>query len=341
MGFDSSEYEYRISKSYQLLSPYSYLTGIPLYNLSNLADRLVDRPPRNEGGVCGESGLNADHSPLQLCITTKAKKIQCRLIADPATDEAILERRYLRAQEALTKLIPLTRSDGNATLIASLLENFGPQNNIPVSLFRYGVFWLGASAETPGLAVYIDTSIHSIDSAWEKADNFIECIFSNIYRSTAVLQNIREYCWLSSIGIEGSTPDNSRLKLYIRMHTQLPEGIIGNVFPPLSDLGRSGCFAAIMGEKGLSFEDILFCFGFHLVTGELIDIKIDISGSELQMSGDNLAQSVNYCCQSLGLHPIPINNIFDRFNIAVSFIGIGINANRQKRLNIYLKGGSL
>lgn len=333
------EYQHRINKSYQLLPAYSYLSGTPLKKIRQLADALVDKPTKLSVDVCGESGLNADQSPLQLCITATPEKIQCRLIADPSTDEPVPEQRYTRSQQALEQVIHNAKSYENASIISALLTNFGPQNGAPANLFTRGVFWLGASAEQPGLAIYTDTSMHDVNIAWDKAESYICSLSSGAALKT--IRSVREYCWLSSIGIEGSTPDNSRIKLYARMHTLLPSGLIGNLFPPVNELTRSGCFSAIIGEKGLTCEDILFNFGFHMASGELEDIKVDISGSSLQMGGGELANVVDQICHKLELRAIPIKALFDRFNIATSFVGVAITAHGKKRLNVYLKGGSL
>ena len=335
------EYQRRIDQSYQILPAYSYLTGTPLEEIRDLADALVDKPKNPAGKACGKSGLNADQSPLQLCISSSKNKIQCRLIADPASDESAPEWRYARSRLALTQILTRTGSHDNAATISTLLKNFGPGPAVPADLFGCGVFWLGASVEHPGLAIYTDTSVHETDVAWDHALRCIDELSPDTAAPFNTIEHIRAHCWLSSIGIEGSTPDNSRIKLYARMHTLLPGGILGELFPALHHLTRSGCFSAIMGQKGLSYDDVLLNFGFHLASGKVEDIKVDISASALQMDGPELAVTVDRCCDELGLRAVPVSALFERYNLAPSFIGAAITADGQTRLNVYLKGGPL
>jgi len=334
-------YQQRIYKAYQVLPAYSYLSGVSDKNIISLANLLTGHPPQSQSVCCGESGLNADQTPLQLCITSTANDIQCRLIADPCSDEPVPELRYNRARKVLADVLGQTNSNENTALIEALLKHFSPHDSATASKFNRGVFWIAASAEKSGIAIYTDSSPNEIGSGWDKAQSYIDELQLGGTAAFNTIERIREYCWLSSIGIEGSKPENSRIKLYARMYKILPNGIIGELFEPMNELIRSGCLASIMGKECLSFEDVLFNFGFNVNSGEIEDMKIDLSGSALRIDSVQLEKTVSQCCEEMGLRNVPIKELFDRFNLAPSFIGVAITARGKKRLNVYLKGGSV
>lgn len=333
-------YQQRIKKAYQLLPAYSFLTGAPIEHVLEFANLLTVHESELLGERCGESGLNADQTPMQLCITSSVGEIQCRLIADPCSHESIPAQRYRRALQAMPSVHERTGTQANAALVASMLTHFSPSDPPFVDLFTRGVFWVGASLEKDGIAIYTDTSPHTIDSAWDHARQFIHDACTDGLPAASVIERLRAYCWLSSIGIEGSSPENSRIKLYARMYQMMPEGTVGNLFPPVNALIESGALSALVGDRGLSFEDVLFNFGFHATSGKLEDLKIDISGSALALDAAQLEKTVAHCCEALRLQPINVEALLSRFNLAPSFLGIAINTSGKKRLNIYLKAGT-
>nr|WP_315468814.1 hypothetical protein [uncultured Undibacterium sp.] len=333
-------YQQRVDRAQQLLPAYSFLTGAPIEDVATFADQLIGVPVIAPLEACGDSGLNADQSPLQLCITSTAKDIHCRFISDPCSYEAIPRQRYRQALQLLPQVLSSTSSSENASLVGKLLDHFVSQDSKDLESFTRGVFWLGASLEKQGVALYVDTSVNDIAVGWDVAHEFF--VSQNLGSSAAIqaIQTIRDYCWLSSIGIEGSNPENSRIKMYARMNALMPNNMIGTLFPPVNALIQSGCLAAIMGDQGATYDDILFNFGFSASTGDFEDMKIDIASAPLGMDMHQLSEVSARVCDMLGLQSIPIDALSERYNLAPSFIGVAVSARGQKRLNVYLKCGT-
>jgi len=264
-----TEFSIRLRRASQVLSAYASLDGIPHEKVQSLAETLLDLSCATFNGSPGCSGLNADQAPMQLCITLSHKSAKFRLITDPASDEAVYSRRYLRAKNALRKTLELTRTQGIGELAEDLLNTFGPQSNSHLEDFKNGVFWLAASVDAPGIAVYLDTSVYSIDTAWDKTEKWFVSVLERPKNTASMIATIRPYCWLSSVGVEGYDRDRSRLKLYMHAYKALPAGFFGKLFPPLSILGTSKCFHFLMGDVGLSPEDIFYNIGItHCERGD-------------------------------------------------------------------------
>jgi len=333
----NTEFSNRLRRASQIFPAYAYLEGIPIKKVQSFAGTLLDLSDAAFSGSPGCSGLNADQAPVQLCITLAPEGARFRLIADPASDDVVHSHRYLRAKSALRKTMELTRTQGMGVLVEDLLTVFGPQSDSHLESFTHGVFWLAASVGEGGIAVYLDTSVYSIDTAWDKTEQWF-CSIMEQKKVAAMIATIRPYCWLSSLGVEGYDRYRSRLKLYIHAYKALPASFFGDLFPPLSILGTSGCFRLIMGDVGLSPEDIFYNIGVHTVSGEIVDAKIDIPGTVLKLVPEKAEQVVDSCCKALNIQRLPLNALLKEYNLAVSFIGVGVNRDGEPRLNIYLKG---
>jgi hypothetical protein len=328
----------RLCPALQILSAYSYLTGYGHEQVRSFVEMLLDLPNVSLEDTLGSSGLNSDQSPLQLCITLTSDDPRYRLISDPSSDEVNLQRRYVRAKNSLRDTLQLTQSIEMRPLVEKLLSFIGPQNEHHIESFTYGVFWLGASINSRGTAVYVDASVYPNEEAWERAEGYLSSVLSLPEKATVLFEKVRPFFRLSSVGIEGVSTKKSRLKLYVRAATNLPDGLIGNLFPPIDELGRSGCFHLIMGDRGLFPDEILFNIGINPSSSEIEDLKIDISGNALGLSSEETDRIVKQCCQALCLKGIELYDLMRDHSLAISFLGIGIDMNGNKRLNIYLKG---
>lgn len=334
----NAEFSIRLRRALQIIPAYAYLEGIPIENVQFLAGTLLDLPGATFDSSPGCSGLNADQAPMQLCITLAQKSVKLRLIADPASDDAIYSHRYLRAKNALRKTFKLTRTQELEALLEDLLKALGPQSNSHLENFRRGVFWLAASVNAPGIAAYLDTSVYSIDRAWDKTEKWLNAVIERPNHIDSIIGLLRHYCWLSSVGVEGYDRDRSKLKLYIHAYNALPAGFLGKLFPPLSILSRTKCFHFLLGDIGLPPEDIFYNIGVHTVSGEIVDAKIDISGAALKLRPEKAEQAVDSCCKLLDVQRISLCALLKDYNLAVSFVGVGVNRDGEPRLNIYLKG---
>lgn len=331
------EFSIRLKRAMQLTQAYAHVDNILLEEVEALAGDLLDLSNVVHDDKQGCSGLNADQAPLQLCITLSHDAHKCRLIADPASDDPNYFNRYDRAKNALWKTVFRSNASELKTMIEDMLSIFGPKDEIEIKNFTYGVFWLAASVSEKGMAMYIDTSVYKIDSAWDKAIEW----FSEKLKNAAALQVIeafRPYSWLSSVGIEGYSMTKSRLKLYIKTLNNFPTGFLGNLFPPAALLGTSKCFHILLRDIGLSREDIFYNIGIHPENGRIIDTKIDIFEKPLMFKQKEAEKAIYNCSQALGLQYIPIDSLISENNLAISFIGVGVNYKGEPRLNIYLKG---
>lgn len=337
----NAEFSERIVRASKILPAYTHLTGVPINKVQSFAETLLDLSNVSGDESLGISSLNGDQAPMQLCIKSASDGLSFRLIADPASDDAVPGRRYLRAKSALTNTLELTQTTGLRPIADELLAIFGPCNPQYADKFTHGVFWLAASVSVPGVAIYVDTSVYSDEEVWNGIQQWFSSSTPEISeKAINSINTFRPFCRISSIGIEGSDQDRTRLKFYMRIFKDMPNSLLGNLFPPISELGKSGCFRVIMEENGLSPGDVLFNIGIHAKSGELVNAKIDISGSALGMGQDKTDQVVNECCKVLDLPGISLSRLMKDYNLEISFLSVGIDVNMEKNINIYLKGGS-
>jgi len=337
----NAEFSERIVKAFQLLPAYAHLTGIPDNKVQSFAETLLDLSNVSGDGSLGISSLNGDQAPMQLCIKSASDGISFRLIADPASDDSVHNRRYLRAKSALINTLELTQTCGLRPIAEELLAIFGPHNPQHADKFTHGVFWLAASVDAPGAAIYVDTSVYSDEEVWSRILQWFSSYTpEGSEKAICSIDTFRPYCRISSVGIEGLDRDRTRVKFYMRIFKDMPDSLLGNLFPPISELGKSGCFRVIMEDTGLSPGDVLFNIGIHAKNGELVNAKIDISGSSLGMGSDKADQIVNDCCKALNLPGISLSRLMKDYNLEISFLSVGSNLDMEKNINVYLKGGS-
>lgn len=298
---------------------------------------LLGHPDSTAQPPWGGSGLNADATPLQLCLSLRADGVSVRLVADPCSEVAEPALRYARAQASLRSTLELAGSQELAPVAQRLLEYWGPSQEVPVDAFSLGVFWLAAATTGPGVAVYMDTSAHAASGNWERARRWLSAELGEGREACRLLSLLSGSAWASSAGIEGSRLANVRLKVYARFHPGFTGGDLGPHLPFAASPGVHEALAAIMGCRGVSHDGLLLGLGFRRSTGVLADAKLDVSGAELGLEPAALGEAVDRCCHSLGLRPLPLTSLMLRNRLTASFIGIGTTTEQVHRLNVYLK----
>jgi hypothetical protein len=331
-------YQSQIERAYRTVAAYAWGTGLEIKQAKNLADIMLDLEHSNLNGCRGVSGLNSDGAPLQLCVTLTDKDPKFRLIADPASDAAVIATRIHRSKMALHRVLTRTETHTMAQPIFDLLSLLEPSDRQERDRFSHGLFWIGASADAPGVAVYADTSTRSQEEGWALVDRWIFTTTLGMRKGQKRMDALRSCCKVSSLGIEGVDSTHYRCKIYAYPTGELPTGIMGRVVPHLDSFASSSCFQTIMRDASLEPDDILLNIGMDPLLQSVVDAKIDIRVSELGHSANLLSISVEECCHTLGLVSFPFSKMARHFDLAYSFVGFGADKNGRKRMNVYLKG---
>jgi hypothetical protein len=327
----------RVRRAYRLVSAYAWAIGSSEKRICDFADLLLDLHNAELAGAGGPSSLNGDGAPLQLCITLTTDRPKFRLIADPASDAVALMDRHARAKTTLASVLRLTGTIEMTEPVACLLERIGPKDALQGESFTHGLFWIGASVDSPGVAVYMDTSMHTQEEGWSKVDAWLP-LSEATPGTRCIPETVRSCCKISSAGVEGTGSDRYRQKLYIQAIREMPQGLMSSLVPQLDAFARAGCFRMVMGQSSLQLDDIMFNVGMDPVSGGVVDSKIDIWVAGLGISRAALTEAIKQCCSGLGLREIALSKMIRLFDLDYSFLGFGVDKKGRKRLNIYLKG---
>lgn len=330
----------RMERAMRLVSAYSWATGVSEDRVRNFTHVLLDCSRANHASPGLASSLNADGAPLQLCVTLSRNRQKYRLIADPASDARTLDERHARAFAALGPILASTGSMAMSPIVRSLLDELGPVDDPQHNKFPHGVFWVGASADSPGLALYVDGTLHPQRKGWERLDAWLGRMGEAMSQSRRLFERVRPFCRIASVGLEGVDPARYRYKVYMHASRDLPRGLLAPLLPRLHEFSRSGCFHNLLGSATLAQDEVLFNVGIHPATGTVCDAKIDFSTAAMGLRRTEITAAVDQCCERLGLRTAPLSTMAYLFNLDYSYVGMGIDEAGEPRLNVYFKSAS-
>ena len=304
-----------------------------------LSQTLLAIPPDGQGIRGGRSGLNDDGSPLQVCLTATQEYLHSRFLGDPAFVLADPKERFEASRRTLAKVLELTASQQIASLCDRTLSCYLPEDLAGFSRFTSGVLWLGAGIDTPGCALYVDARRNGdFQEAWDWAQQWLASILPNSSEASSAIAVLRNYAYLQSIGIEGSSLNNARAKLYWRFLRPTRLDQIGlEIF---CDPAFASFLTFIIRDSVLQLTGIVPSLGFAIATGKSLDAKIDVCAHCLAYSNSKWIELVNRCTQMYGLTQMPVSEALEHNRSSVSFLGLGCNRNGAVRLNLYLKAAA-
>ncbi len=319
-----------------LLEAAASLSRVKLKTVEALSQEMLAIPPDGQGIRGGRSGLNDDGSPLQFCLTATQDYLHCRFLSDPAFVLANPKERFEVSRQALAKILELTASEQLEYLCDRTLNCYLPEDIAGFSRFTSGVFWLGAGIDTPGCALYVDARRNGdLQEAWDWAQQWLTSVLPNSSEANSAIAVLRKYAYLQSIGIEGSSLNNARAKLYWRFLRPTRLDQMGlEIF---CDPAFTSFLTFIIRDSVLQLTGIVPSLGFAITTGKSLDAKIDVCGHCLAYSNSKWIELVNSCTQMYGLTEIPVSKALEHNRSSVSFLGLGCNRNSEVRLNLYLK----
>ncbi len=318
-------------------------SGASVQTVTALSQRLLAMPAPGVGKRGGQSGLNHDGSPLQVCISSTHRGVYSRLLGDPAFVLSDPYDRYQASRAAFDHLLPLTQAMELQELCHRTLAFYVPEHRSEFDRFDSGVLWLGAGIQTPGCALYIDArQLHvqpdeSSDAAWTQAQTWLNAILPNASDANAAIAALRPHGELLSIGIEGSMLSNARAKLYWRF--KRPVRLDQIELEILQDSAFASFLIHAIADRTLQLAGIVPSIGFSIATGDLFDAKLDICGHCLAYSPSTWVELINACTQEYDLAPLSITAALRQSQ--VSYIGLGLDRDRTARLNLYLKTARL
>jgi hypothetical protein len=240
------------------------------------------------------------------------------------------------AQHALTQVLALTSAYSLAQIFASTPEQILPRCKRWKDA-NAGLFWLAAGLDG-GVALYVNTRWGQATDRWFDAYEWLRRLLPNLEESNALIQTLLPMAVLASVGLEGKSAADVRVKLYWRLLRPLP---LDQLWVPLL---RHDCFrdflCLLLKEDAVPLSGLVFSVGFALANGRLSDAKVDICAHCLRRSPDWWVQTLKHCCQHYHLCSLHIGDGLVGGRCEVAFAGLGLDAIGKRRLNVYLKAPS-
>jgi hypothetical protein len=326
-----------INRIEQLSSLAAALSKAPSERVLQLRDELLALPADHEFETGGRSGLNIDGNPLQFCISSSASGWNGRFISDPACIIGPPGQRYRHSYTALQNLYTITGTTEIRQICEEMLDFHLPDQTGPLEDYPDGVLWLGASPDMNGLAVYMDGRRGGNKASWQRLQSWLNQIMPQNTEVDTFVNNASQHGLIMSIGLEGSTMENLRAKIYFRLVQPTDLSALG--IPLLLRNEFSSFMDDVVGGKQIKQAGLVFNIGFHIASGKMFDAKIDICGCDhcVNRDAESWLNVLEHTASRYGIAPFPITANVLNEQCAISYYGIGVDRRGEIRMNLYLK----
>jgi hypothetical protein len=312
------------------------VAAVELRQLEPLCQVVLHHPPAHAGELKGKSGLNWNGSPLQLLISTRSNGSVFRFIGDPAFFCPDPIKRLAESKKALQLALKTGNAQPLEDICQKTLASVIPSDGAALQEFSHGMIWLALTLNRPGIAAYF-LAVSDRRAAWRTAHQWVETVLPHPEEAQGVIAALEPNCRFLFVGIEGQTPQSGRAKLYWRLSRLVTFSQFG--ISMFDDPVVGGFLAALMREHPFSLYALTFSAGFNLETGELTDIKVDLSNRSADLSVAEAVQFAECQAETLGLQLPPTRkglSVLPHNSVSIGFLGLGLTHAGEYRLNTYL-----
>lgn len=306
---------------------------IDIEQAERVAQSLLSGHPSRVLPLPGRSELNWNGSPLQLLYTVRKGKTAARLLGDPGFHLLDPARRYAAGREALFSSLALANAHSLRDIAETALNDI--VSPTPDALARYaaGSMWLAVALGAPGAAMYVapDPGVER----WQKARQWVLGITRKPDAALSLIAALAKDNFLLGVGIEGTSADAVRFKLYWRMTAALPLSAFG--IPMLNAPSMSAFLAQALGRRAVPLNTLNFSAGFDLVSGLLHDVKVDVSWHGRTRS--EALQMLRYQVQHFDMASPAVAgalNLIEQAKLEIGCLGLGLDTAGEHRINTYL-----
>lgn len=322
---------------FPLVSVGAELAGIEA-SAADAASRLVLAPRDGDQPESTRSTLNNDGTPLQVCLSGSSVRRTVRLLGDPTglmDEESYADgnRRFERARKAARDLLDATQCAALGPLCSQILDLLLPATADEMARLA-GPLWLAAGLRCPGAAVYVNARHGTIDDQWTRV---AECLRATLPGESALrsIDALRRAGQPASVGLEGTGLEDARIKVYWRLRRAASLTDLGSAL--LVDPALMNFLDWILRRPSIPASGLVFALGFGVVDGQVRDAKVDVCGHCLQLSVLEWREAIDEITVAHGLAELGSGLVPRSGAVDVAFLGYGVDAHGQRRLNLYLK----
>ena len=306
-------------------------TGSRVEEVDRLALKLLSASTKNRW----RSTLNNDGSPLQVSLSLFGQftRPAVRFIADPAaaTDG---RQRWCRAYGVLMAVLASHAPDLRP-LCDSVIERILPAEPVTRSALPSGAIWIAVDLSGQGMALYATAKWGDANERWMRIYRWLEQILPAQSEARDILNCLASRSVLVSVGIEGTSLEKARAKLYWRLNGNAALCNLG--LPLLDNAAISEFLYDVVEERRILRAGIVGSIGFEVASGNVSDVKLDVCGHCVRRTPTEWVQVIERSTARCELARLPAKfpTVFEKADLA--FIGLGVDADERPRLNIYLK----
>jgi hypothetical protein len=303
----------------------------------NIAETLLALPSDDEEyEPGGRSGMNANGTPLQFCISTRREGWAGRFIADPAFVIKDPVQRFQKSYQELQRLYSQTHTEGLKDFCEEMISFHLPPGRKDLSAYPDGVFWFGASLSVPGIAVYMDGRRGGNEAGWKRFAAWLGELMPDNTEAGALCAHIAACTNIMSIGFEGSNMQNLRVKVYWRL--KQPMLLDDLQHPILADHSFKEFLYELLQEREIRLSGMVFSAGFHIASQTMFDAKVDVCGCSNCINADAATwhDTLRHFTGKYHLPAFPISNELQMKKCSVANFGYGLDIKGARRLNLYL-----
>jgi hypothetical protein len=296
---------------------------------------LLALPPDQHSRVVCKSSLNNDGSPLQLCMTSLSRGCSARLIGDPGCFVPTIGERIERSRDAVLRLGAASGYASFDVVANHVLRMIVPENSAQVAESSAGIMWLASAMRERSAAAYINAKWGSAAADWVRARFCLQSILPHAGDAEHFIQQLEPKARLASVGVETTSSQDMRLKVYWRLAT--PTLLSTLDIPLLHHPVLHRFIATVVSEQRMSLTGLVFSAGFLLSTGELEDVKVDLCAHCLPKPLNRWLALVDEVTEQNGLSTMALRTCRGGSRLDPVFLGLGVNRSNQARMNFYLK----
>jgi hypothetical protein len=299
------------------------------------AERLAGTMLASEGGHW-LSSLNNDGSPLQVSLSLPGcgARRAVRLIADPAAELADGGQRWRRAGRILSTVLASHAPDLKR-LCNSVIEGVLPVEPAARAELPGGAVWLSADLSGHGMALYATAKWGDGRQRWMRTRRWLDGVLPTSSAAHEILDRLASRSVLVSVGVEGTTPSNARVKLYWRLTETAGLRDLG--LPMFDSEAISEFLFEVIGDRRILRTGIVGSIGFRVASGSFSDVKLDVCGHCVRRTPMDWMRVIERSIARHELARLPVECPTPLEAAELAFIGFGLDSERTPRLNIYLK----
>jgi hypothetical protein len=279
------------------------------------------------------SSLNNDGSPLQVCISLRARGVRVRLVGDPHADEPCAHTRATHTVRHCHQLArdhgaPAARDIVRATLATILPEPARYHHLVD------GSAWLALAAEdAPGFALYLTLGWEPRDARALRARRWLRAVLRQPAEALAIVAAIEDATTLTAAALEGHSPDDMRFKLYF--YLRAPMAVYDLRLPFVTPDAFDDFLHLALRDRQVDVQGLLLSVSFD-VSGAAAGAKIDLCGHCLNHPPEVWRAIIGDIANAHALSPMAPSTL-ERDAVSPAFIGLALEQSGDRRLNIYLK----